>query len=103
MKRFIALGAIVLSGAILFQVLAPEPRRRFSPALRQRMLKRMESMMASLPEGAPPKLVMSVLPRLREQNDEILRLLREQNELLREQAAYAGAARELGPSVRGPS
>lgn len=92
MKRFIALGAIVLGGAIAFQVLAREPRRRIGSAVRQRMLKRMERMMAGLPEGSPPRLVMSVLPHLREQNDEILRMLREQNELLR--AGHAGAELE---------
>lgn len=92
MKRFIALGAIVLGGAIAFQVLARDPRRRLGSAVRQRMFKRMERMMAALPEGAPPKLVISVLPRLREQSDEILRLLREQNELLREPPrAHPGA------------
>ena len=48
------------------------------------MFQRMEHMMASLPEGSPPKLIMSVLPRLRDQNDQIITLLREQNELLRE-------------------
>ena len=67
MKKFIALGAIVLGGAIAFQALAREPRRRMGSAVRQRMLKRMERMMAGLPEGSPPRLVMSVLPRLREQ------------------------------------
>jgi hypothetical protein len=36
-----------------------------------------------LPSDSPPKLIMTILPRLREQNDEIIRLLREQNELLR--------------------
>lgn len=84
MKRFIAIGAIVLGGVIAVQALTRDPRSRLGPAVRQRMLKRMERMMAALPEGAPPKLVMSVLPRLREQSDEILRLLREQNELLKE-------------------
>jgi hypothetical protein len=44
----------------------------------------MEHMMASLPEGSPPKLIMSVLPRLRDQNDQMIAMLREQNELLRE-------------------
>jgi hypothetical protein len=34
--------------------------------------------------GAPPKLVMSILPKLRAQNDEIIALLREQNEFLRQ-------------------
>jgi hypothetical protein len=43
----------------------------------------MEHMMASLPDNSPPKLVMSVLPRLRDQNDQIIAMLREQNALLR--------------------
>jgi hypothetical protein len=49
------------------------------------MAKHMERMMASLPEDAPPKLVMSILPKLRVQNDQIIAMLQEQNELLREQ------------------
>jgi hypothetical protein len=49
------------------------------------MIENMEHMMASLPEGSPPKLVMSILPRLQAQNDEILAMLRGQNELLRAQ------------------
>jgi hypothetical protein len=47
------------------------------------MIENMEQMMASLPEGSPPKLVMSILPKLQAQNDQILAILREQNELLR--------------------
>ncbi len=103
MKRSIAVGAIMLGGAIALRMLARKPQRRFSSAVRQRVFKRMERMMASLPEGAPPKLVMSVLPRLREQNEEILRMLREQNDLLRERAAGNGSARELGRSAPAPS
>jgi hypothetical protein len=49
------------------------------------MTEKMEQMMASLPEGAPPKLIMSVLPKLQAQNDQIIAMLREQNELLRHQ------------------
>ena len=37
-------------------------------------------MLASLPEDAPPKLIMSVLPKLRAQNDKIMAMLQEQNE-----------------------
>jgi hypothetical protein len=48
------------------------------------MAKHMERMMARLPDNAPPKLVVSILPRLKAQNDQIIALLREQNELLRE-------------------
>lgn len=79
MKRLIALGAIVLGVVIAL----PEPRRRLTAAVSRRMLKRMESMMASLPEGSPPKLIMSLLPQLRDQNDQMIRMLGEQNELLR--------------------
>ncbi len=50
-------------------------------AVRRRMMKRM---MASMPDDSPPKLIVSVLPRLREQSDQILALLKEQNELLRQ-------------------
>jgi len=43
----------------------------------------MEKMIASLPEEAPPRLLMSILPKLQAQNDEIIAMLQEQNELLR--------------------
>lgn len=57
------------------------------------MLKRMEHMMASLPDDAPPKLVMSVLPKLKAQNDQIIALLQEQNELLRERQLVSAGRR----------
>ena len=82
MKRFIALGAGVVGGVLVFRLLSPV-RRRISAGVSHWMLKRMEHMMASLPRNAPPKLIMSILPRLRDQNDEIIAMLREQNELLR--------------------
>jgi len=44
----------------------------------------MDRMMEAMPEDSPPKLIKSVLPRLKEQNDQILALLEEQNELLRQ-------------------
>ena len=84
MRRPIALGAAVVGGMIAFRFLSPVRRRRLEAAIRHRMLQRMERMMASLPDDAPPKLVVSVLPRLRDQNDKIIAMLREQNELLRE-------------------
>ncbi len=84
MKRVIALGAIALGAVIAFQSFSRVRRGQLTATLRGRMLKRMERMMASLPEGSPPRLVMSILPQLRDQNEQILRLLREQNLLLRE-------------------
>jgi len=44
----------------------------------------MARMMKAMPEDSPPRVMASTLPRLREQNDEILALLKEQNALLRE-------------------
>jgi hypothetical protein len=49
----------------------------------------MKNMMANLPEDTPPKLIMSVLPKLQAQNEQIIVMLREQNELLR-QNVHAG-------------
>ncbi len=58
------------------------------------MLKGLENMMANLPEGSPPKLVMSILPKLKAQNDQIIALLQEQNELL--QQRRRSTARKTG-------
>lgn len=43
------------------------------------------------PEDSPPRLVMSTVPRLAQQNDKILALLKDQNALMRE----LGEKREL--------
>lgn len=84
MNRIIILGAAVIGGALALNSLSTQPRRRLGSALSRRMLRHMERMMSSLPDSAPPKLVMSVLPQLRDQNDQIIAMLREQNALLRE-------------------
>jgi hypothetical protein len=47
----------------------------------------MEHIMETLPEDAPPKLIMSILPKLQAQNDQIIAMLRQQNELLRSSGA----------------
>lgn len=84
MSRLLALGAVVVVGVIAARRLFPSegrgPDRRPGATMRQRMMARM---IEGLPPDSPPKLVMSILPRLREQNDEIIALLRKQNELLR--------------------
>ena len=81
MRRFLL--TVTLAGTALFvgyQLLAPHrPHRAGFSALRQKMMRRM---MDAMPEDSPPKLVTSILPHLRKQNDQILRLLQEQNELL---------------------
>jgi hypothetical protein len=83
MRRLLALGTVV-GGVIAARRFLPArgrgQDRRPGATMRQRMMARM---IEGLPPDSPPKLVMSILPRLREQNDEIIALLREQNELLR--------------------
>jgi hypothetical protein len=83
MNRLVVLGAATVGGLIAFKCLSPETRHRLTTAVKQRMMKHMENVMASLPEEAPPKLVMSILPKLRAQNAQIIALLEEQNQLLR--------------------
>jgi hypothetical protein len=83
MKKLIALGVVAVGGVIAFRYLPRNLRGRLSSAVKRRMGEHMEQMMAGLPEGSPPKLVMSVLPKLEEQNDQIITLLREQNKLLK--------------------
>lgn len=84
MRRVFALGAVIVGGVIAARRFLPAegrgPDRQPGATMGQRMLTRM---IEGLPPDSPPKLVMSILPRLREQNDEIIALLREQNELLR--------------------
>jgi hypothetical protein len=83
MNRLALLGAATVGGLIAYRCLSPETRHRLTGTVKHRMMKHMEKMMASLPEDAPPKLVTSILPRLRAQNDQIIALLQEQNKLLR--------------------
>ncbi len=95
MKRVIAVGAAVVAGALALRLLAGD--RRLTAAIGLRVRRRMERMMASLPEDSPPRLVMSVLPRLRVQNDQIIAMLREQNELLKK-VPTAGSLRRAKAS-----
>lgn len=85
MKKVIALGVAAVGGVIAISFLPRNWRGRLSAAARRRMSNHMEKMMAGLSEGSPPKLVMSVLPKLQAQNERIITILQEQNELLREQ------------------
>ena len=95
MKTLIALGVAAVGGVLAFRYLGGDLRGRLTSVVRRRMSEHMGQMMEGLPEGSPPKLVMSVLPKLQAQNDQIIALLQEQNKLLKEQphtsAAGAGA------------
>ena len=89
MGRLLLIVAIIgLAGFLDHKASAQTgPRESGFKALRNGMIMRM---MASMPEGSPPKLVMTILPRLQAQTEDILALLREQNDLLRR----LGAARK---------
>ncbi len=93
MKRVLLVSGILVGGAVASRVLPEKQRermRRFAAKMRERMTSHMSRMMEEMPEDSPPRLVMSTLPRLAEQSDQILALLREQNALMRE----LGAKRE---------
>jgi hypothetical protein len=89
MSRLIALGVATVGVVVAFRCVSRKSRQRRAAAVGHWMAKHMERMMASLPEDAPPKLVMSILPKLRAQNDQIIAMLQEQNELLRAQQRTA--------------
>ena len=80
-RKLLAIGATIGGVIAVRRLLGSDRRGRI-----------MERMLERMPPDSPPKLVMSILPRLREQNDEIVALLREQNELLRQ--TWAQVTRE---------
>ncbi len=87
--RLVAVGVAALGGVIAYRCIPSAWRHRMTHAVGGRISKHMIEhvgrVMASLPEGAPPKLVASILPKLQAQNEQIIAMLREQNELLRQQ------------------
>ena len=89
MKPLIVVGMATAGGVIAFRCLPRKARGRLTAAVGHRVTEGLGHMMESLPEGAPPKLIMSVLPKLQAQNEQIIAMLREQNELLREQLRTA--------------
>ncbi len=93
MKRLLVVSGIFVGGVVVSRILSqkpPEQPSRFTERMLDRFRSHMGRMLESLPEDSPPRLVVSTLPRLAEQNDQILTLLREQNTLMRE----LGAKRE---------
>lgn len=87
MKKLLFVSGILVGGAVASRIVSEkqrEPLSRFAAKMRERMKSHMGRMMEEMPEDSPPRLVMSTLPRLAEQSDEMLALLREQNALIRE-------------------
>lgn len=84
MGRSIAFGIAAMAGLVGLGLLSRQRGGGGRSFIADLMAHRMEQVMARLPEGSPPKLVMSVLPQLRDQNEQVIALLREHNTLLRE-------------------
>lgn len=93
MKKLLVLTAIIVGGAMVIRRLLPgeegEGTSSLRDTMRGRMMERMCKMMEEMPEDSPPGLILSTLPRLQEQSDQMLILLREQNELLKERLPAA--------------
>ena len=87
MKPLTVLGLATVGGVMAFRCLPTELRERATARVRRRMTEGMERMMEALPENAPPKVIMSILPKLQAQNDQIIAMMRQQNELLRSSGA----------------
>jgi len=85
MQRPLLLMAILGCGALAVrQLLSPERRERIAHLKANVSKRMMERMIEQMPDDCPPKLIMSTLPRLQQQSDEILALLRVQNDRLQE-------------------
>jgi len=85
MKKLLLLTTVLVGAAMVVgRILTPERRESMRGRAGEQMMERMGRMMEEMPDDSPPKLVMSTLSRLQEQNDQILALLREQNDLSRE-------------------
>jgi hypothetical protein len=87
MRKLLLLSGILVGGAVASRLMSEEqrePLNRIAGKIRERLKSHMGHMLEQMPEDSPPRLVMSTLPRLAKQNEEILALLREQNALMRE-------------------
>ncbi len=100
MIRVLLLTAVLVGGAIAAVRLMPAERRERLCQLPAAM---MERCMELMPEDSPPKVMTSGIRRMQEQNDELLALLREQNDLLAERlpvekapSRARGQAKETG-------
>ncbi len=96
MKRVLLLIAVLVGGAIAVRRLLNAERREELSRLPGTF---MERCMEGMPEDSPPKVMISSLRRMREQNEEILALMREQNELLREGLPVGKASSRSRPQA----
>jgi hypothetical protein len=86
MRKLPLLILAAIGAAFVVRRLIPSERRA---ELRERLSEMpatmMERCMDAMPEDSPPRVMVSGIRRIEEQNDELISALREQNELLRKQ------------------
>lgn len=85
MKTVVSIGVALAGSLIALRCLPPGLRERVTCSVKRRVSGSFEHMMAGLLESSRPKLIMSVLPKLQVQNDQIISELQELNEHVREQ------------------
>jgi hypothetical protein len=85
LKRLVALLLAIAGAAIAYRFLPRHSRDRLGAAAHQSMKRCFARMIARLPDDAPPKLVVSILPKLQAQNDQIIAMLQEQQQIHRRQ------------------
>ncbi|MEE8369331.1 MAG: hypothetical protein V3S00_01030 [Dehalococcoidia bacterium] len=84
MKRLTFLVGAATGLALGSGLMPADRRARLCETLAQMPRTMMEHCLQCMPEDSPPKVMMSGLRRIQAQNDEIIALLAEQNNLLRQ-------------------
>lgn len=85
--------------ALLRRALPAEQRARLQENLSGVPGAMMDHCMEMMPEDSPPKVMMSTMRRIEEQNDKLATLIRTQNKLLRKQNDLLKAAAPAAPST----
>jgi hypothetical protein len=99
--RKLLLIAVVGIGivALLRRALPADQRVRWQENLSGVPGSVMEHCMDMMPEDSPPRVMMSTMRRIEEQNDKLAKLVRVQNKLLRKQNDLLTAAAPVAPST----
>ena len=99
--RKLLLIAVVGIGilALLRRALPADQRVRWEENLSGVPGAMMERGINIIPEDSPPRVMMSTMRRIEEQNDKLAKLVRAQNKLLRKQSDLLKAAAPVAPST----
>ena len=85
MKRLTFLIGVATGLTLGSGLIPPDRRALMRETLAQMPRTMMERCLECMPEDSPPKAMMSGLLRIQAQNDDIITLLTEQNDILRQQ------------------